>query len=83
MHKKYNSPTGKLWIWYGENASEEEEKEWKSLKKLIIVGHGNKAVREVLLQIELDNLNANLSDEGWISEIASHRLTKWITPSGE
>ena len=47
MNKKYNPPTGKLWIWYGENASEEEEKEWKSLKKLITVGHSKLAVQEV------------------------------------
>jgi hypothetical protein len=83
MHNKSNPPTGKLWIWYSDNASEEEEKEWQSIKKIIIVGHSKNALQEVFSQGELDSLNTSLSNEGWIGEIQSPRLTKWIKPNCE
>jgi|GEM_PF-5798169 len=78
MENEISSPTGQIYVWYSEFASIDEKADWRSTKKLIILGNSERALYEIHTADELKSLLQDLRQQGWVEQIMSPHLTRWI-----
>lgn len=83
MSDRFYSPTGKIWTWNGLDASDEEFKKWSAVKKIIALGYSDKAFYEVFSENGLNELHTGLTNDGWIGQKESPRLTLWVKSTNQ